>query len=449
MAQPIPAPKVDYQLGNHDLGALGKFRHRIVTDVGQTGDIPHIAATLVLDHLTDVIVLYKSSDKGTAQNAYDTYMNAIADEKRTDKDLVLNLKKAQVDRVMMIERPDTKRDYFGLLPSPSLFVGVSSWRSKSKATRDRFTGSLELWSYEAASGQRIEYPTISPVGATAYIAGQFHANPAEGLYSTLAARLSSRHVTPAAIEQWAKQNFEGALLLPASGTKPVDQKKLLLLWSRYSGQNKEFAVSGSGHNPENDSDPAGQKQIIQWGTKNGYIIVTISHDPSGWHKTPQDGHAKIHLGEFWNAEPFKAFGRPGQTSLYVALLRNYKIVQVGQKTGGMDNAALVGIPTVYIEDTVSLELSGGRMKRWSDEPKMLYKGAIITQPPGAFGKALRARYACYVEEGRTLSPEESLENRKEARKEAENGEFEAGYLPDDLESIGAILDEVYKQAYKA
>ncbi|KAL0573846.1 hypothetical protein V5O48_008110 [Marasmius crinis-equi] len=445
MTQPVAAPKdkdAKYQLGNHDLGPLGKFRHRIVTDAGQTGDVPHIAAALVLDPLTDVIILYKSTDLGVAQNAYNTYVNAIAAESQIEKDPVLNLQKP-ADRVIKVERPDTKRDYFGLLPSQSVFVGVSSWHSKSKGTKDRFTGNLELWSYEAASGQRIEYPTISPVGATAYIAGQFHANPAEGLYNTLAARLSSPKVDSVAIERWTKQDLEGALSLPAFGTKPADRKKLLLLWSRYSGQNKEYAVPGSGHNPENDSDPAGQKQIIQLASKElGYTVVTLGNDPTGWHKTPLDGHAPIHLGEsvFWNAETFKAFGRPGQTSLYVALLRNYKVVQVGQKTGGMDNAALVGIPTVYIEDAVGLELSGGRMKMWSDEPKMLYEGAIITQPPGAFGKALRARQA-------EDKPEETLENRKGARMEAENGDFEAGYLPDDLKTIRATLDKVYKQAH--
>lgn len=47
----------------------------------------------------------------------------------------------------------------------------------------------------------------------------------------------------------------------------------------------------------------------------------------------------------------------------LSLMEKYpgKVVQLGQKTVGMDAGALLGMPTVYIDDSVSED---DRMQKW-------------------------------------------------------------------------------------
>ena len=148
----------------------------------------------------------------------------------------------------------------------------------------------------------------------------------------------------------------------------------------------------------------------------------------GGSPTPNP-HAGVHLGEFWRDEQFKDKGRPGQGSLFASIVRNYKVVQIGQKTGGMDSAALLGMPTVYIEDTRSSSLY--RMKKWA-EVMDRYKGAYIIEPPTQLGKVMRRFPQMPRDEAKEL-----------AKKEV------AGYLTSDLETIQKSLRDMYAKIYGA
>ena len=64
-----------------------------------------------------------------------------------------------------------------------------------------------------------------------------------------------------------------------------------------------------------------------------------------------------------------------------------RLYQIGQKTGAMDAAALVGIPTVYIEDEGSP--AKGRMANWIGAVPF-FRCAVIKEPPTVLGKAMRS-----------------------------------------------------------
>lgn len=130
-------------------------------------------------------------------------------------------------------------------------------------------------------------------------------------------------------------------------------RPVVLLWSRYSG-----TISQYGYNPEGDSDVIGQEQLIKLVQSLGLPVITAGHDPAGeesiipTQQDIEDSHAPCHLGEFYKVEPIVGRGRAAQNSFLAALMQRYpgNIVQLGQKTGGMDHGALLGMPTLYIED---------------------------------------------------------------------------------------------------
>jgi hypothetical protein len=161
----------------------------------------------------------------------------------------------------------------------------------------------------------------------------------------------------------------------------VSSGPILLVWSRFSGQNEDI-----GYNPGGDSDPNGQIQLLELGTKAGFNVFTIGHGPTGG-RAPVDNSGRS-LGEFYNNEPIKAEGRAGQISFFLALKEKFPgdIVQLGQKSGGMDAAALLGIPTIYIEDKKSPNPE--RMKEWINTVPG-YHRAFIDEPPSPLGRALR------------------------------------------------------------
>ena len=87
--------------------------------------------------------------------------------------------------------------------------------------------------------------------------------------------------------------------------------------------------------------------------------------------------------------PIQGKGRGGQLSFFLALMEHYpgRLYQIGQKTGAMDAAALVGIPTVYIEDVDSP--ASGRMENWINAVPF-FRRARIKEPPTVLGKAMRS-----------------------------------------------------------
>lgn len=166
---------------------------------------------------------------------------------------------------------------------------------------------------------------------------------------------------------------------------PSEQLPILLLWSRYSG-----SLTPKGYFPEGDSDLRGQKQLLDMANKLQCQVITIGHDPNPELETKTDmdnAHSKdCHLGEFYKTAPITS-DRDTQISFFLALMQQYpgRLYQIGQKTGGMDGAALLGIPTIYIEcDSIN---PGARMSGWVDKVPF-YRDANIFDPPSLLGKAV-------------------------------------------------------------
>ena len=165
---------------------------------------------------------------------------------------------------------------------------------------------------------------------------------------------------------------------------PTGEKRVLLLWSRYTGGN-----TPSGYNPAGDSDLLGQKQLLLMAEKTlgMFDVISVGHDPAG--STEKDWvHAKCHIGEFYLKSSIGS-SRGRHLSFMFALMQKYpgKLFQIGQKTGGMDAGAMVGIPTLYIEDSGSW--SNARMQTWVGRVPF-YESALVNEPPTLLGRALRA-----------------------------------------------------------
>ena len=229
------------------------------------------------------------------------------------------------------------------------------------------------------NGKDAVYWTLSPVEATFLIAECFKREPKKAeLFERVVERLAlnlSTFPTSAII----KHNcFANTCVLPPASS---DSKPVLLLWARYTGSN-----SPEGYNPEGDSDPHRQGQLLAL-AREDFEVIRIGHDPAT-ERNEKGVHSSYHLGEFYTKEPIKDKGRGAQLSFFLAMLERYpgKVYQMGQKTGGIDAAALVGMPTLYIED----EGSGTRtrMETWTKSVPF-YRCALIKEPPTLLGKALR------------------------------------------------------------
>jgi hypothetical protein len=256
-------------------------------------------------------------------------------------------------------------------------------------------------------------------GCTTLILNCFNTFKGVKFYKELKEKLPCDRDIDNDIIDWAsKKNW--TIKLKASDPPAKNKETVLLVWSRYSGS------APNGYNPAGDSSVKGQGEIIKLAKnlKIFKVIITIGHSPANTDIPPSD----IHLGEFWKeaGSPFVDRGRPGQISFYRLLAQCYNVVQVGQKTGGMDNAALIGIPTVYIEDEGSPQ--GARMQKWSKEMTR-YKRAKVPKPPTPLGKAIRRLPA-----GTSLA-----DAKKSAAKEDD------GYLTTGVEEIRTALALMVKE----
>lgn len=277
-------------------------------------------------------------------------------------------------------------------------------------------------------------------GATTLVALKFKAAPTD-FYKVLSLALTSGKVTSVSLEGWAKAKALAKpdawkdITLPANPGQGFKPKKILILWSRYSGQN-----GNGGYNPAGDSDITGQQQLIKMAEDKelGFTVITVGHGPTG-AATPE---GKIHLGEFWKeaGSPFEKEGRQGQASLYARLAALHYVIQVGQKTGGMDNAALVKVPTVYIEDKQSP--TRARMTKWTSVMPT-YQCAEVSAPPTAVGKAIRASKSTptnELQDARKLVAED-------AKKPEKDRKYVSGYSDADIKIIKERIIAVFKEAY--
>lgn len=100
---------------------------------------------------------------------------------------------------------------------------------------------------------------------------------------------------------------------------------------------------------------------------------------------------KPHLGKFWDHPEFpaelKAEGRMGQLRLFMMLAKSvdYDVVSVGMRSGAMEGPALVGVPTIYLEEAGNEQAE--RMEKWLAALPNFFR-VIIDRPPG--GAQMRA-----------------------------------------------------------
>jgi hypothetical protein len=272
-----------------------------------------------------------------------------------------------------------------------------------------------MWTYTNQLDGVAEYASMTVGCCTTLVANYFQNLGPDTFYNRTTATLTSNQVKDVDITNWANMKH-------LNFTPGQPRQKILILWSRYSGSKP------GGYNPAGDSSIAGQKEIIDWARSTHRFdrVLTIGHDLDSTHPTPG---GDFHLGEFWTEQnsPFYQKGRPAQTSFFALLLQRHDVVQVGQKTGGMDNAALIGVPTVYIEDVKSPQQ--GRMVKWS-RVMQRYQRAAVSRPPTRLGQALRA----------VQTPQNQSDNLDAANQLLHNrpGDFEDGYGA-DIKVIGEAV----------
>lgn len=342
----------------------------------------HVAGALTLDYDTDVLVLLKgpTNQAGALLQVYrqaagfrDTRVKAYGptENPKCDARALYNLITANNENprdIDWVANADSK-EYKARVPGLKWDDGM-------------FNTFVNKYLTYGAPTARLTYRTLSVVGATYLIAG--HTETAQIKADKARAAIYERTVNGLAYDpilfptsSIIQNNQFGATQLPAPGAK------ILLLWARYTGQN-----TYNGYNPEGDSDVTGQGQLLALAQRMQYQVITIGHGPAA-DRNEQEVRAPCHLGEFYANPMLADKGRAGQLSFFLALMERYtgKIIQMGQKTGGMDASALVGMPTLYIEDEDSPTKS--RMAQWThDVPG--YKSIIVQDPPTSLGKALRA-----------------------------------------------------------
>jgi hypothetical protein len=208
--------------------------------------------------------------------------------------------------------------------------------------------------------------TIAEAFKTAKIAEDYKI-----LYTKLAQKLTSRNLR-------SEDIIGGTIQAPKFGEHTLpdttpSQTPVVLLWARYTGTNTAIA-----YNPGGDSCVQGQAQINTLLTKLNYNVITIGHGPRG----SQPFRATFDVGEFYNQTPISG-DRATQQSFFLALMEKYpgRLYQLGQKTGGMDGAALLGIPTLYLEHAKSNAIK--RMEKWSDGTLPYYRCVVTKQPAPA------------------------------------------------------------------
>ena len=160
----------------------------------------------------------------------------------------------------------------------------------------------------------------------------------------------------------------------------TETRDIVLLWARYSG-----SLTSTGHYPEGDSYVVGQEQLFNMVASTS-VAITLGHD----NASAQGYHSAYPLREnFYKKPPIQNKGPGGQLSFFLALMERYpgRLYQIGQKTGAIDAAALVGIPTLYIEDKDSPASS--RMENWTKKVPFFCR-AQIEEPPTVLGKAMRS-----------------------------------------------------------
>jgi hypothetical protein len=128
---------------------------------------------------------------------------------------------------------------------------------------------------------------------------------------------------------------------------PIRDRKLLI-WNR----------GRDDYQSERNTTPKLRGQLTSLARDLRLAPILIGH-PIGAPRSPCD------LTGLWEDEVFRKSPYLSQLAFVDLLCREYGVVaSVGNRSGGMDGPALLGLPTIYLEDPSANELSQKRMQAW-------------------------------------------------------------------------------------
>lgn len=188
---------------------------------------------------------------------------------------------------------------------------------------------------------------IGPGIATSIVGGKYEADDA-------AARAGVR-------EAWTAGNGPTVGDLNTFLTSKGIQRggKYALLWVRLSAKTKK-----GGAHAELDTSLQGVRDLkAQIIAQTGRTVIVVGDNPG----KPEITNNAINLLEFWKQAPFNTLPdvekRMAQLRLFSHMVQNgYDLVSIGMRSGAMEGPALLGVPTVYIEDEGNKQ--NIRMEKW-------------------------------------------------------------------------------------
>ncbi|KAH8688023.1 hypothetical protein GQ44DRAFT_780882 [Phaeosphaeriaceae sp. PMI808] len=98
---------------------------------------------------------------------------------------------------------------------------------------------------------------------------------------------------------------------------PAKDKTVLLVWARYTGTKTD-----TGFNPEGDSDPVGQKQLLKVAYDLGFSVITVG-DASPLGTIQVVNNEPCVLDELWKHALVDGKGRAAQATFFAALMERY------------------------------------------------------------------------------------------------------------------------------
>ncbi len=327
---PVSLLQMQRTAGNHAVqrilsrpaGRVLARRPYVVQAAYMSGDMFGIAASLVLDQALGVLILKETDPQfaGKREDQSDLYKELYEASLRRSEvsDEVIQR------RVKVVSVADT-RAYFKDLTGQAPTQTAAIRNAAGLDDRDFFR---------------------APGYATGQVGQKFAEGPG-------AARGAVAHAFKAA----GPTNQQMQQFLTNKGI--LRNQKYALLWIRLSGKRK----SGGAH-PELDTSIEGVRELkAAIIAETGRQVVLVGDRP-GKVDVLQNA---IDMIEFWKKPPFAAFeglaGRQAQLKLFDYMVQNgYDLVSIGMRSGAMEGPALLGVPTVYIEDAGNVQHE--RMEKW-------------------------------------------------------------------------------------